>query len=325
MRLLPLFFAASVSASASAALAQPDQTPATIANPPAQLQPGRAPRPVVPKAQIELDLKTLFTALNGLSTETQFYNYDIPAFVAGGRAGYFGLSEWKSYFVATRGKTQFRLDQIEITSLNNDTARVNVSYSLLIPNYVHQDNAQPTIEIRASEQQESLELKRETVPWDRSEKWRIVPPTFEKLQRRTLSLQNIAYHGAQRAGTLSQLREVISVSRLKQIGLGAMQFVQDYDEQFLFQNEFWRDALKPYVRSESLFLIPGTQTPYTFNDQLSDKSLAAVESPAETVLFYEGEAEKPTFRYDGKAAICFADGHVKLVSPAEAAVLRWKP
>ncbi len=309
------------------ALAQPNETPTTIANPPVRAP--RVPRPGEPKAQIEVDLKALFGVLNSLSKDESFRDFEIPALISSGRIGYFGLSEWKDYFVQSRGKTQYRLDKIDFETVEKDTARVKVAYALLTPNNVAPADGQPAeTTILTANEVETLELKRETVPWllENNEKWRIVPPTSENLQSyRPLSFQHIAYFGSQRAGVLPQLRAEIAVSRLKQAALGVLQFVQDYDEHYAFQNEFWREAVRPYVQNDVLFLIPGTQTPYTFNDNLSDKSLADVKEAAQTVLFYEGENEKPIFRYDGKAAICFTDGHVKLVTPDEAAKLIWKP
>ena len=324
MRLLPLFLFA-CGFSTSVAFAQPDQTPTTVVNPPVPTPPVfRVPRPAAPQAQIELDLKSFFAALNAARPDSLAYDFVIPQFVSGGRAGYFGLSEWTNFFVAQRGSIQYRLDQVQVEKLEGDTARVKVIYSLLSPKNAAAAVGPAGFDIVADE--ETLDLKREIVPWNKKEAWRIVPPSFETLRNRSpLALSNVAYHGSQREGTLTQLRARISISRLKHVALGAIQLSQDYDQQLAFQNEFWRDATRPYLQNDAILLIPGTQTPYTFNDNLSDKSLAAVRSPAQTVLFYEGETEKPTFRYDGKAAICFTDGHVKLVSPEEAKSLIWKP
>jgi len=307
------------------ALAQPNEMPTTIANPPVPAP--RVPRPGTPKEQIEFDLKLLFDNLNSLSTNGGD-DFLIPTAISDARIGYFGLSEWKDYFVQRRGKTQYRLDKIEFETVEKDTARVKVSYALLTPNNVRPADGRPAeTTILTANEVETLDLKREIVPWQNpNEKWRIVPPTVENLQPyRTLSLQHIAYYASQRAGTLPQLRAEISASRLKQAALGVLQFVQDYDERFRFQNEFWREAIRPYVQNDNLYYIPGTKTPYSFNDNLSDKSMADINEAAQTVLFYEGSDEKPTFRYNGKAAICFTDGHVQLVTPDGAAKLIWKP
>ena len=295
------------------AWAQPDETPKRFVKPPNEPE----PRPGTPQEQIETDLKTLFIVLNSDSVSGGDY-FTLPHLISGGRVGFFGLSEWKKHFLAAREKTRFRLDRIETENVKTDTARVNIHYALVPAG----DDAPFQNEI------ETFDLKRERMPLvvDNPERWRIVPPDYEKVRElRPLALGHIAYFGSQRVGTFSQWRSHLSIDQLKQIGLGVLQFTQDYDERYVFQNEFWREAIDPYVKDAALYLIPGTQTPYTFNDNLSDKNEQQINAPASTVLFYEGEAEKLTFRYDGKAAVCFADGHAALVSPEDAKTLIWKP
>ncbi len=323
MRFLPLF---TLGICASAALAQPNKTPATIASPPAQAM----PRPGTPREQVEKDLRALLVTLNSFGPEPENvgYEYDVPAAISGGRIGYFGLSEWRNYFVAERQKTNYRIDKIEFEALEKDSARVKIFYALLTPNNIARADGKPAgPAVLVDNQSETLDLRLEdSLVGAIKTRWRIVPPKRENLQPyRTLSLQNIAYFASQRAGVLPQLRGEISASRLKQNALGVFQFVQDYTERFSFQNEFWQSAIRPYVQNDALFLIPGSQIPYTFNDQLSDKSLADINEVARTVLFYEGEGEKPVFRYDGKAAIGFTDGHVALLTPDEAKTLIWRP
>jgi prepilin-type processing-associated H-X9-DG protein len=246
----------------------------------------------------------------------------------GGRIGYFGLSEWATYFAQQRDQTRYRLDKIDFLTLEKDTARVKVTYTLITPTSIWDEQkrenvAGPPLE---NQEQETLDLRRETVPWEQSERWRIAPAGFEKEKfYRMLSLEHVVYYGGQRPGTLPQLRAEVSANRLKEAGLGVMQFAQDYDEQYLFQNDFWRDAIKPYVTNDSVFFIPGTQKPYTFNDNLSAKNMADLAEPARTVLFYEGSDEELVYRYNGKAIICYADGHVGFVSPKEVNDLIWKP
>lgn len=284
------------------------------------------PRSGEPKAQIETDLKLFFNNLNSLSTDNGD-NFSIPAAISGARIGFFGFKEWLSYFLAERGKASFRLDEIEFEKLATDTARVKISYVLSAPNNVGRADGQPVgPAIRVIDKVETLDLKREGAPFNQGEKWLIVPSELENLKSYDpLSIAHIAYFASTRAGVLSQLRGQLSLSRLKQTSMGVMQFLQDYDERYRFENEFWREAVLPYVKNGALLLIPGSGTPYTFNDNLSDKSIAAINEVAQTVLFYEGSDEKPIFRYDGKAAICFTDGHVALLTPDEAKTLIWRP
>lgn len=88
--------------------------------------------------------------------------------------------------------------------------------------------------------------------------------------------------------------------------------------------------------------VPGGGT-YTYNEKLNGlqlyPNLTAEMSQAEMkqrvaalnaklrplVMIYEGSDEKPLFRYDGKALICFADGHLDFVNEKDAATLRFSP
>ena len=85
------------------------------------------------------------------------------------------------------------------------------------------------------------------------------------------------------------------------------------------------NSLMPYAQNPLIFKLPDSTEFYTFNGNLLDKNMDQIKAPTRTVLFYEGQNEMPIFRYDGRAAICFADGHVALVSPDEAKSLIWKP
>jgi prepilin-type processing-associated H-X9-DG protein len=113
--------------------------------------------------------------------------------------------------------------------------------------------------------------------------------------------------------------------RLKSLALGALQFVQDFDEVYAFAPEYVEQALMPYLRDKRYFQVPGSEETYTFNRRLSDVEIGKVESPATTVLFYEGRDEQFTFRYDGKTPVCFADGHVELLDAEGAKDVRWEP
>ena len=67
-------------------------------------------------------------------------------------------------------------------------------------------------------------------------------------------------------------------SNLKQIGLGLLQYTQDYDERLPYDSlednprtwwVFWMDAIYPYVKSEQLFncpSAPSTMARYTYSD-----------------------------------------------------------
>ena len=87
-------------------------------------------------------------------------------------------------------------------------------------------------------------------------------------------------------------------------------------------------SLAPYTKNNSIFKCPSDSGPspsYSLNSSLAGIAVAKVQSPATTVLFYEGANGKLTYRHDGKAVVCFADGHVKFVTAADSNKLRWKP
>jgi len=111
-------------------------------------------------------------------------------------------------------------------------------------------------------------------------------------------------------------------SYLKQLSLAFMQYCQDNDEQFPAADK-WYDALLPYTRTADVFTCPEVapgKYGYAMNAKLSRRSLAALESPAETVLIYEttvlkrnyfGEGKDLAFRHLGGANYAHSDGHVK--------------
>jgi len=124
------------------------------------------------------------------------------------------------------------------------------------------------------------------------------------------------------ASTTNNL-QTIGANRLKSIGLGAMQFSQDYDEKIDFGPDDFREKLKPYMKNDDAFNSPLTGRPYAMNPGLAHSTLAQLAEPANTVLFFDGRNGRLNFSADGTAAILFADGHVKYVTPAEAANLTW--
>jgi prepilin-type N-terminal cleavage/methylation domain-containing protein/prepilin-type processing-associated H-X9-DG protein len=55
-------------------------------------------------------------------------------------------------------------------------------------------------------------------------------------------------------------RRASCMSNEKQIGIAVMQYLQDYDERYMHQDEgasyYWFDPLQPYIRSEQVFRCP---------------------------------------------------------------------
>ncbi len=106
--------------------------------------------------------------------------------------------------------------------------------------------------------------------------------------------------------TCPEERDLAAMS-LKEIGLGILQYTQDYDENFPAQNGV-NDAIKPYLGPDTLLSVAGH--PFVYRAP-ADLSLAKIDSPADTVL--------GTINLSCAQVTLFADGHVKALTPAGAA------
>jgi hypothetical protein len=105
-----------------------------------------------------------------------------------------------------------------------------------------------------------------------------------------------------------------SLSNLKQIGLGVMMYVQDYDEKFppMKSGSAAKKAIMPYIKNEDVFVHPASKKPYLPNPLVSGMSLSKMEAPADLIIFYEPEAAS-----DGTRGAVFADGHAKRLNEQE--------
>lgn len=105
-----------------------------------------------------------------------------------------------------------------------------------------------------------------------------------------------------------------SMTNLKQLGIGIMQYAQEYDEVYPPMQSLaaLKKAILPYVLEDELFMQPVNKKPYLTNVALSGRSLSDIKSPATFASIYEAQPGS-----DGKRAVGFADGHVKRVTPAE--------
>jgi prepilin-type N-terminal cleavage/methylation domain-containing protein/prepilin-type processing-associated H-X9-DG protein len=135
-------------------------------------------------------------------------------------------------------------------------------------------------------------------------------------------------------------------SNLKQIGLGIMQYVQDYDERLPYASSGgtlgWAYAIQPYIKSEQLFQCPSETvspptgatlfdranlpgfTDYYYNFNLGDTSSAQLEYSANVVMSGDGVGDLLASNYwmqrphpNGSERhleggnYLYADGHVK--------------
>jgi prepilin-type processing-associated H-X9-DG protein len=160
--------------------------------------------------------------------------------------------------------------------------------------------------------------------------WKVVPVASMAKAERPPIVGTLAYMVAN-PGAMVEARKAakstVCLSNLKQVALGFMMFAADNDDKLSLTASSMRSKVSPYLKNEALWKCPENpgKASYSFNSNLAGKSLAHVSRPAETVLLYEGQSGKPTFRHDGRAAIAFADGHARLLTPEQAKSLRWKP
>lgn len=105
------------------------------------------------------------------------------------------------------------------------------------------------------------------------------------------------------------------LSNVKQIAVGLMMYVTDYDDVFPYaqSTKAVQYVTYPYIKN---FDVWKTHNPkgsqFNFNMAIAGVSATAIPDPAETVMVYES-APRP----DGRRAVAFADSHAKLVSSAD--------
>ncbi len=91
-------------------------------------------------------------------------------------------------------------------------------------------------------------------------------------------------------------RQSSCASNLKQLGLAALQYAQDYDERMMYR--FWRDPsgfalnwvtgfLMPYTKNNQIYMCPSTRNnSYGYNQSyLNATALALINQPSATVMF----------------------------------------
>lgn len=147
-------------------------------------------------------------------------------------------------------------------------------------------------------------------------------------------------------------------SNLKQIGLGFMQYLQDYDERFppsrVTSTQGWADVLQPYVKSKQLFQCPQASsspsstaftTDYFYNRRVSRVTQDKLIMTPLTILGGDGQDEAPSWNFwsalspdattnvyspcqrhlNNMANYMFADGHVKALKPTAISSTYAKP
>jgi len=123
-----------------------------------------------------------------------------------------------------------------------------------------------------------------------------------------------------------------SLSNMKQVCLGALMYVQDYDEALPLNN--WPESLDQYIRNRQVYGCPGApgmEVAVALNAQLAGVNQREVANPPETILFFSSDngADAPwggaesvaPARFDGMISVGFVDGHAKTMAPEDAKMM----
>ncbi len=257
-------------------------------------------------------------------------DFSLTSVVEGARVGFYGGNEW-NYGLLHLAHFGDAVDGVQVAAQNGDEATVVVTSHRMETVY---HGAQPeTKERRDDSQTLHLRLDHSNIPVFGKDTWRIVPPPIDDVLAKPLDqtpslllAAAVATHDP-RLGVL--LRQERAESQLKQLALGVLQFVQDYDETFAFDDAGHERALRPYLKDDTLYTIIGTTgEKWHFNDHLAGVSQAKLNDVSHTVLFYDGTAPQSdalNFRFDGKTVIGFVDGHAAARSKDETKDLIWAP
>lgn len=106
-----------------------------------------------------------------------------------------------------------------------------------------------------------------------------------------------------------------SLSNIKQLGTAMMIYGADWDDVFPYpqSEKAWQYCLFPYTKNRDFFktLNPAKPGNFKFNMALGGVSMTVIESPAETVMFYD-----PTVWPDGKYLFSAVDTSSRYVDAA---------
>jgi hypothetical protein len=129
---------------------------------------------------------------------------------------------------------------------------------------------------------------------------------------------------AKRERAVEDRRETLALEQGRQVALAALQYSQDHGDKYPDARR-WEELLKPYAGPGGLPVViaapPGSRPRrFAMNSNLSGRSLDALSSPAEAVLFFESVSVGPDAAdalatvpkaADGgqDVAIIYGDGH----------------
>lgn len=106
-----------------------------------------------------------------------------------------------------------------------------------------------------------------------------------------------------------------TLSNVKQISLALMMYSSDYDDEipYVQSTKGAFEVIYPYMKNKDITKsLNPAGAKFLLNMAVAGVNMTSIESPAETVLFYE---DKPW--PDGTRVVSFTDGHAKRLSPEE--------
>lgn len=158
--------------------------------------------------------------------------------------------------------------------------------------------------------------------------WRIVPAKGQGATRQGLSMLASLLSSPMFMEEAMPSNEELCLKNIKELGIATILYAGEYKhslKRVKASQSSIREAIAPYIKNESIWRCPYDRAnpSYSFNVKLAGRDFVDLNDPSATVLFYEGEKGQLSFRHNGKAAVCFADGHSRLITKDLAAKLHW--
>lgn len=107
-------------------------------------------------------------------------------------------------------------------------------------------------------------------------------------------------------------QQTACMSNLKQIGVALRVYAVDNDNR-LPPADSWRQALKPYLEAEDLYICPSSRKQYVFNEALGSQNIEAISNPMEVPMAWDAPKEDRTGPHMGEFNVSWVDGHVSAI------------
>ena len=106
----------------------------------------------------------------------------------------------------------------------------------------------------------------------------------------------------------AKARAITCVSNIRQIGMSAMMYEQDYDGYLPPMTNYsdFQTLLFPYIKTNRPFICPATNLQYALNAALSGVYFGTISDPAHTWIVRDAKPHR-----NGKTTTGFVDGHVE--------------